>query len=703
MSTLVHATLKLRKSSRAAVGFVAAAIFGLLPPLGVFHLASTGPSLEQGAVALAWCVIFASRASSRFKAESAGAGLAWRDLELGLLLLVAVHAAVQLYGGLSGPLYPMVYVLVAFVASFAHAPAGSVMVLLAVAYEAPIHFLTEQQQDPRSFGLHALFILFFGVLNLVFTRVEIARVRERSKRELSDERERVRQNARMFRLVSAPSRDGGGTDERLFTSSVQEVRHQLYHALNLLHRTLELHTCVFLLLDESGERLHIAELVADSEDVAPGPFAAGEGVLGAVVRRQLPMNLEHLKSSYKGIGYYSGNIEVKNFLGVPVMQAGRIVGVLCADRTEERPFSAKEEQILSASVEDLLRAMENERVFVQLEHSKREQAQLHRASQALGAALDEETVMQAALGAIADIAPYDFAAITTFDAKTHKHEVQRATGERADEIEGLVFRDNTSLTAMVVKNRHYLPYRCDFDPRQQTVFTRRANLRGMGSLLILPLIVGEEAMGTLVLAAHERQAFGNSARETLTVLANQIAVSLANSAAVQRLEELATTDGLTGCLNKRVFLEELEKKRRSAQRFGRKVSLLMTDIDHFKSVNDTYGHATGDVVLKRLGEILRELKRDTDTVSRFGGEEFCVLCEETDTRGAVQLGNRIREALEAEVFHTELGKLTVTLSVGVATYPQDADDSGGLFEASDKALYAAKHGGRNQVRSASKR
>jgi len=232
------------------------------------------------------------------------------------------------------------------------------------------------------------------------------------------------------------------------------------------------------------------------------------------------------------------------------------------------------------------------------------------------------------------------------------------------------------------------------------VFTRRANLRGMGSLLILPLIVGEEATGTLVLAARRREAFGNSVRETLTVLTNQFAVSLSNSQAVRRLEEMATTDGLTGCLNKRAFLGELDQKRRSAQRFGRKLSLLMTDIDHFKSVNDTYGHATGDVVLKRLGEILRGLKRDTDTVSRFGGEEFCVLCEETDTKGAVQLANRIREALEAEVFHTELGDLVVTLSVGVATYPQDAEEGGALFEASDKALYAAKHGGRNQVCSA---
>jgi len=700
MSALVHATLKFRKSSRAAVGFVAAALFGLLPPLGVFRLPQDGPGLEQGALALAWTAIFASRASARFKAEASGAGLARRDLELGLLLLVAVHAAVQLYGGLTGPLYPMVYVLVAFVASFAQAPAGSLMVLLAVAYEAPIHFLTENRQDPESFGLHALFILFFGVLNLVFTRVEIARVREHSKRELEGERERVAQNARMFRLVSAPSRGGQGTDDRLFTSSVQEVHHQLYHALSLLHRTLELHTCVFLLLDERGEELHIAELVTDSEDVAAGPFAAGEGVLGAVVRRQLSMNLEHLKSSYKGIGYYRGPLPIHSFLSVPVTQGGRLVGVLCADRIEERVFTPKEEDILSSSVDELLRAMENERLFVQLEASKREQSQLHRASQALGSALDEDSVMDAALTAITDIAPYDFAAITTFNPETRKHCVRRAVGAHAEELSGLVFRDNTSLTAMVVKNRHYLPYRGDFDARQQTVFTRRANLRGMGSLLILPLVVGEEATGTLVLAARRREAFGNSVRETLTVLTNQFAVSLSNSQAVRRLEEMATTDGLTGCLNKRAFLDELDQKRRSAQRFGRKLSLLMTDIDHFKSVNDTYGHATGDVVLKRLGEILRGLKRDTDTVSRFGGEEFCVLCEETDTKGAVQLANRIREALQAEVFHTELGDLVVTLSVGVATYPQDAEEGGALFEASDKALYAAKHGGRNQVCSA---
>ena len=185
--------------------------------------------------------------------------------------------------------------------------------------------------------------------------------------------------------------------------------------------------------------------------------------------------------------------------------------------------------------------------------------------------------------------------------------------------------------------------------------------------------------------------------QSLLNLANQLAVSLSNAQAVKRLEEMATTDGLTGCLNKRAFLEELDRKLRSATRFGRQLSLIVTDIDHFKSVNDTYGHATGDVVIKELGALLRRVKRETDIVARFGGEEFCVLCEETDTEGARLLAERVREELGGTTFQTELGELRVTASLGVATYPEHADDGGGLFEASDKALYAAKHGGRNQV------
>src|SRR6185503_3669469 len=132
---------------------------------------------------------------------------------------------------------------------------------------------------------------------------------------------------------------------------------------------------------------------------------------------------------------------------------------------------------------------------------------------------------------------------------------------------------------------------------------------------------------------------------TLEVLASHLAVSLEGARMVQKLEELATTDGLTGLLNKRAMLDTAVAKIGAAKRFGRQLSVLVTDIDHFKKVNDTYGHDVGDVIIKGLGEILRRAKRNTDAVARFGGEEFVIICEETDARGAMLLAERVREEL----------------------------------------------------------
>jgi len=376
--------------------------------------------------------------------------------------------------------------------------------------------------------------------------------------------------------------------------------------------------------------------------------------------------------------------------------------VLCADRAEDRAFTPHEEETLLGSVEHLLRALENERVFMQLERAKREHSALHRASEALGAALNEQDVLDAAIAAAEQIAPYDFAAITRYDTETRQHSVRRAIGQGSDRFVNLSFPDNASLTAMAIKNRHYLPYRGEFDSGSQVVYTRKANLHGMESLLILPLVVRDVPIGTLALAGKRADMFGSSVRPALQALANQVAVALSNAASVARLEELATTDGLTGCYNKRYFNEQLKAKLQAAHRFGRRLSLVITDIDHFKNVNDTYGHATGDVVIQELGAILQRLKRETDVVARFGGEEFCILCEETDAKGAVQLAERVREQLKARQFESELGKLRVTASLGVAQFPEDAKSDKLLFELADKALYVAKQTGRDRVCTAKK-
>ncbi len=148
-----------------------------------------------------------------------------------------------------------------------------------------------------------------------------------------------------------------------------------------------------------------------------------------------------------------------------------------------------------------------------------------------------------------------------------------------------------------------------------------------------------------------------------------------------------------------------DQKIKAAKRFGRKLSVLVTDIDHFKKVNDTYGHDAGDVVIKGLGEILRRQRRSTDAIARFGGEEFVVICEETDARGAELLAERVRVELGKTTFHApKVGSdgqpvaIRVTCSIGVATFPDAGGDTWeDLFKAADEALYVSKRSGRNRV------
>ena len=659
-----------------------------------------------------WLGVFAVRVVQRFHEEDAqrlqklllsgrqtqrALYIPGSDLELGLFLMLAVHAIVQLSGGLGSQVHPLVYVLLAFVTAFSKKWVGITLVIAALFLESVLYFVTEGRSRIEPFLLYAGFLFFFGLTNWLFIRVEISRMRERSKQELNAAKVKDLQDARMFRLVTAPTHGEKRDEERLFRSSVEEVHQAVFHLLSLMRQTLSLHTCILLMRDETGSHLQIVELSTESDDIVQGRISLGEGAVGAVLDRKEAINLCNLKPNYRGLCYYQRAVGVQSFLGVPIIENDRIQGVLCADRLECRPFTLPEEQILRETTRQILRTLENERVFVQLEQAKHEQTVLHRASQALGTALSASDVLDAAVQAVSEITAHDFCAVTTYDNVKRRHHIERAVGIVSNELAGASFGDNTSLTSMVVKTGHYLPYRAEYDEKQQVIYTKRLKLVGMRSLLILPLTVQDKTVGTLAVAATRKYAFPIHIRTVLHVLANQIAVSLSNAQSVKRLEDLATTDGLTGCLNKRAFLQEMEQRFRSAQRFKRKLSLVITDLDHFKSINDTYGHATGDKVIKGLGDILKRMKRETDTVGRFGGEEFCLLCEETDTAGALLLAERMREEIESARFSTEAGLLSVTCSVGIATYPRDAVDEEGLFEAADRALYAAKHSGRNRV------
>jgi diguanylate cyclase (GGDEF)-like protein len=167
----------------------------------------------------------------------------------------------------------------------------------------------------------------------------------------------------------------------------------------------------------------------------------------------------------------------------------------------------------------------------------------------------------------------------------------------------------------------------------------------------------------------------------------------------QRFEVLASTDVLTGCLNRRALIEKLEQEVDRARRYEFPVTILLIDLDRFKAVNDTLGHLVGDAVLRQLGELLRREVRSVDLVARYGGEEFVVLLPNTATDGGMSFAERLRIRVAQQDFTTGLAPLALTVSIGVATFPATPGETvDELLAAADQALYRAKHDGRNLVR-----
>jgi diguanylate cyclase (GGDEF)-like protein len=166
----------------------------------------------------------------------------------------------------------------------------------------------------------------------------------------------------------------------------------------------------------------------------------------------------------------------------------------------------------------------------------------------------------------------------------------------------------------------------------------------------------------------------------------------------QALRELSARDPLTGLSNHREFFRLLREETQRSQRYRHPLSLLMIDLDYFKRVNDTYGHPAGDRVLCAVAGIIRRELRQVDHVARYGGEEFAVILPETAVSEALAIASRIRQAVAARPLAISEGEgVELTISIGLAVFPDDAAAEEGLVEQADQALYAAKAAGRNRV------
>lgn len=237
---------------------------------------------------------------------------------------------------------------------------------------------------------------------------------------------------------------------------------------------------------------------------------------------------------------------------------------------------------------------------------------------------------------------------------------------------------------------------------QGQLFNAEALFPACRALSIQPMRRGKNVIGAIVIGGDDPGALRPSDLKNTGLFAQLAGAALEGSWEIDEVKATARIDKLTGLHNRRHFDEKLKGTLDETDRIGRSCALVLADVDHFKAVNDTHGHEAGDEVLKAIAQVMKEQVRGTEMAARIGGEEFCVVLQQTGAEGAAELAERLRLKIEALKIRWHDRDLTVTMSFGIATYDSGAGQvkRAQLFEAADRALYRAKGEGRNCVRTA---
>lgn len=217
----------------------------------------------------------------------------------------------------------------------------------------------------------------------------------------------------------------------------------------------------------------------------------------------------------------------------------------------------------------------------------------------------------------------------------------------------------------------------------------------------VPLRRGNRTIGVLALYGRGPEAtFSDDDVHILQSLVRQAETAIENTFLYEEATRLSITDGLTGLWNRRLFDLRMNEELQRAIRFQEPFGLLLVDLDHFKGINDRFGHQAGDAVLVELARRLTDATREVDVVTRFGGEEFALILPKTPVQGTMRLAAKVREVVADEPFAAGAASIPVSVSVGAAAYPDHGLSAADLLAAADAALYRAKANGRNRVEEA---
>jgi diguanylate cyclase (GGDEF)-like protein len=450
-------------------------------------------------------------------------------------------------------------------------------------------------------------------------------------------------------------------------------------------------TLVSLYLPIGAQRLSMVGVAG-----YPDPFHEIDVGVGIIGRAAATLETQFVPDVLVDADYRAARDDVRSEAAAPIVHTGELLGVVNFEGTLARPIGPAQVALAEMVAHALSAALRSARLDDERRDRLHAIERVLDVSRALVADLDRTRIVSSIVDAVAEVLAADVVALFTrgtdgsyrleagtgFPSRAIGMEVQGRQGMVGRAIDERVRVDG--LQEVAVWPREYLADR----PGGETPHAAMA----------LPIVVDDEVAAVLfVTRVGAERAYSELERGIADLLSAQVAIALKNADLHALVAESALRDPLTGLLNRRFFDEAVEAAYTNARRSGVELSLIVLDLDRFSAVNNEYGHAVGDAVLRRIARAIKSAVRDGDVVVRYGGEEFVVIAPATDGDGAVEAAERIREAVANGGAEPVDGRLVpITVSAGVASLV-DETDGRALFRAADSALLAAKRAGRDRV------
>lgn len=419
----------------------------------------------------------------------------------------------------------------------------------------------------------------------------------------------------------------------------------------------------------------------------------GDSVVGWVAEQGQPLLLGDVTADKR---YNQADERVRSEIAVPIKREGKTIGVLNVEDDKLNAFGEPDLRLLTTLASQVSVALDNARLYEEARGRINELQALHEVGSTVSSTLKLESLLSQVCLILEETFKYYKIAILLVNPQTNELELMASHGyeDKRDNLGRRLRIGRDGITGMVAASGE--PVVIDDVTKAPRYICMDPKTR---SEIAVPLASKNRVIGVLNVESDMPSAFDRIDLRLLTTLANQVAVAVENARLYEETEQLAVTDGLTELFNHRYFQGFLDRELSRARRYTRPLSLIMIDLDRFKNINDTYGHQVGDQVLKRVAAALKSQARDVDLVARYGGEEFMVVLPETGKREAHALAERIRQAVGEQIhpLPDSTGQFQVTISLGVASYPEDGAEKSELVDRVDKALYRSKTEGRDRV------